>query len=233
LIESKPWDDVIPQSDIDSFNTSPDAIRRPLEAGVRPAIVVVDMTWEFVDSRFPSGHGDTGWPCVEANARLLASGRRLGIPIYFTNGYADWDHRADPRESGRWRGSATWKAEGADLPHGDAIVDQLRPHSGEIVVHKAGRPSAFFGTQLTSLLVWDRIDTVIVTGMTTSGCVRASVLDAFQYNYQVIVPYECVADRSVISHKVSLFDIHMKYADVISTDQTIDYLQSVNAAARG
>lgn len=228
MTRSRPWDGVVSQADIDAFNTTTDAIDRPLQAGSRPALVIVDMTWEFVDSHFPSGHGATGWPCVDANVQLLADARQKGIPIYFTNGYAETDYRPQSKENGRWRCPPTWSAEGSDLPPGDMIVDQLQPVEGEVVIHKAGRPSAFFGTQLASLLVWDRIDTVIVTGMTTSGCVRATVLDAFQYNYQVLVPHECVADRSAISHAVSLFDMHMKYADVISLEETVRYIKSID-----
>lgn len=90
-----------------------------------------------------------------------------------------------------------------------------------------GKPSAFFGTPLASHLVHAGCDTVIVTGMTTSGCVRATVLDAFKYNFNVVIPSECCADRSQISHKVNLVDMHMKYADVVSSDETIDYLQKL------
>src|SRR5205807_5244844 len=100
----------------------------------------------------------------------------------------------------------------------------LQPLEGEVVINKHDRPSAFFGTPLASLLVYHRIDTLIVTGMSTSGCVRATVVDAFQFNFLVIIPHECCADRSQISHKVSLFDMHMRYADVADTADVIRYL---------
>lgn len=225
----KPWDDVVPQTDIDSFNTGREEIDRPLRAGDRPALIVVDMTWEFVDSRYPLGHGATGWPCVEANATLLAAARDRGIPVYFTNGFADPSYRPEPKEVGPWRCPPTWSADDRDLPVGDCIVDALTPAPSEVVIHKGGRPSAFFGTDLVSMLISERIDTLMVTGMVTSGCVRATVLDAFQYNYRAVVPYECVADRSAISHAVSLFDMHMKYADVVSLDETLSYLQSLSS----
>jgi maleamate amidohydrolase len=98
------------------------------------------------------------------------------------------------------------------------------------VINKGSKPSGFFGTPLASYLVHAGVDTVIVTGMTTSGCVRATVLDAFQNNFHVIIPHECSADRSQISHKVNLFDMHMKYADVISLEETVEYLDSVSVS---
>ena len=114
---------------------------------------------------------------------------------------------------------------------GDVIVDELTPAEGELIIYKAGRPSGFSGTRLASYMIHAGADTAIVTGMTTSGCVRATVLDAFMSNFNVIIPFECAADRSQISHKVNLFDMHMKYADVISLDETIDYLTKLKNPA--
>ena len=88
------------------------------------------------------------------------------------------------------------------------------------------KPSAFHGTHLLDYLIYLGADTVITTGTTTSGCVRASAVDATQYNYRSIVPEECVWDRSMISHKVNLLDIQMKYGDVKKTDAVIDYFRA-------
>jgi nicotinamidase-related amidase len=227
-MDAKPWSDLIPTDDVESFQRGFDAMDRPMSAGTKPAIVVVDMTLAFVDSAYPSGHSETGWPAVEANARLLEAGRALELPIYFTKGYADVPHEAKPQERGRWKTSGRKPA--GDVPPGDVIVDQLAPLDSEIVINKGSKPSGFFGTPLASYLVHDGVDTVVVTGMTTSGCVRATVLDAFQYNFNVVIPFECSADRSQISHKVNLFDMHMKYADVVSLDETVAYLESTTAA---
>jgi nicotinamidase-related amidase len=90
------------------------------------------------------------------------------------------------------------------------------------------KPSVFFGTQLESMLTYDGVDTLVVTGMTTSGCVRATVVDAFSYNYRVLIPQECVADRSQISHEISLFDMNMKYTDVTTLEETVELLQEHN-----
>jgi len=86
------------------------------------------------------------------------------------------------------------------------------------------KPSAFFGTPLASILTYLGIDTIVLGGMVTSGCVRATVIDAFSHNYRVIVPLECVADRSPTSHEVNLFDIDMKYADVLPLAEVLAHL---------
>lgn len=221
----KPWHDLIPAEDVASFVDGAGHEARPVAAGVRPA-VVVDMTRKFVDSSYPTGWSPTGWPAVAANRALLDAVRPMGLPVYFTKAYADPFHVPTPAERSRWKHSpARPVPEGT--PPGDVIVDDLAPLPDEVVIYKGGTPSGFHGTPLASLLVYEGVDTVIVTGMTTSGCVRATVLDAFMDNFHVVVPFECVADRSQISHKVNLFDLHMKYADVASLDEVLDYLAKV------
>lgn len=226
---AKPWHDLIPEEDAASFRSTGGAGDRPLSVGRRPAVLVVDMTYEFVDSAYPTGWSPTGWPAVAAVARLLAAARGGDVPVFFTKAHPDPRHVETPAERGRWRRRAQDLADPASPP-GDVIVEELQPLDGEVVVHKGSKPSAFFGTPLTSLLVHHQVDTVIVAGMTTSGCVRATVVDAFSANFHVVVPAECVADRSQISHKVNLFDIHMKYADVVSLQETLAYLATVTAS---
>jgi len=226
----KPWEDLISQEDIGSFNRSFEALNRPITAGTKPAVVVIDMTLAFIDSSYPSGHSETGWPAVAANAKLLESARALELPIYFTKAFADVDHVVRPKEHGRWKVATLGSSPSPTFP-GDVFPEALTPLPDEIVINKFNKPSGFYGTPLTSYLIYDDVDTVIVTGMTTSGCVRATVLDAFMNNFYVIVPHECSADRSQISHKVNLFDMHMKYADVFSLEETIEYMQSVKSPA--
>jgi maleamate amidohydrolase len=108
-------------------------------------------------------------------------------------------------------------------PEAHEIADTIKPEPKDIVVTKS-KPSAFFGTPLASMLVYLGVDTLVVTGMVTSGCVRATVIDAFSHNYRVIVPLECVADRSPTSHQVNLFDIDMKYADVLPLADVLAHL---------
>jgi nicotinamidase-related amidase len=223
-----PWNGIVPEADVLSFRKEPGFHDRPIRAGERPALIVVDMTRAFVDSRYPTGWSETGYPAVAANRRLLEAARRGGIPIFFTKAYPQAEYRPTEAQRGRWKTSKRPELD-PSLPPGDVIVDELAPLPGETIVCKGSAASGFFGTPLASLLVYNEVDTAIVAGMTTSGCVRATVLDAFQYNFHVIVPHEACADRSRISHAVSLFDVHMKYADVASVDATIEYLQSVGS----
>ena len=162
-------------------------------------------------------------------ARLLAAARAGRVPVYFTKAHADPRHAETPAERGRWRRRPQDHL-ASGTPPGDVIVSELGPLAGEVVVPKGSKPSAFCGTPLASLLMYDGVDTVLVVGMTTSGCVRATVVDAFSANLHVVVPVECVADRSQISHKVNLFDMHMKYADVVSLEEALAYLVATSGS---
>ncbi len=226
---SRPWVGIVPADDIAAFGADVDHDNRPMTAGSRPALVVVDMTRSFVDSRYPTGFSTTGYPAVAANAVLLAAARAAGLPVFFTKAHPDERHIPHRLERGGWKQAGGRRRDplAPGAPPGDVIVEELTPTPDEIVIYKGGRPSGFFGTPLASHLVDARCDTVIVSGMTTSGCVRATVLDAFQYNFACVVPIECTADRSQLSHVVSLFDLHMKYADVVSLAETTQYLASL------
>jgi len=225
----KPWDGVIPAEDIEAFGPAFELQYRPMSAGTRPAVIVVDMTREFVDSTYPTGFSPTGVPAVAAIAALLEVARNANLPIFYTKSFADPNYKPRPAELGRWKmlANPAGAARPESLPPGDVIVDELAPQPEDIVFNKGFRPSAFNSTQLGPCMVHAECDTAIVTGMTTSGCVRATLLDAFQSGFHCILPFECVADRSQLSHKVNLFDMHMKYADVISLDETIDYIEKL------
>lgn len=225
---SKPWDGLIPLEDLAGFGGAARQ-ERPLSAGTRPALLVVDMQRAFVESAYPTGFSQTGAGAVAAIANLLAVARRATLPIYFT--VADTGERAaTAAERGRWKtlGPHPWVPP-PGIPSGETIAEPLLPEAGEMVIDKGSRPSAFFGTPLASLMIHAGCDTAIICGMTTSGCVRATVLDAFQYNFHCVVPFECTADRSQLSHRVSLFDLHMKYADVVGVDAVIAYVESLTA----
>ena len=129
---------------------------------------------------------------------------------------------------GRWRGKNSRSTEDMNeaWDKGNEIVTEIAPQQGDIVVRKQ-KPSAFFGTPLISMLNEVHADSVLVTGTTTSGCVRASVIDAFSYNLKVSVVEECVFDRGQSSHKINLFDMAMKYADVIPLKDAVDYVRGL------
>jgi maleamate amidohydrolase len=115
-----------------------------------------------------------------------------------------------------------WCLEGSE---GSKIHNSIAPEPGDILLVKK-RPSAFFGTMLNSMLIDRGIDTLIITGGTTSNCVRATTVDSMSYNYRAIVVSDCVYDRVQLSHEVSLFDLNRQYADVISSEEVIKHLRS-------
>lgn len=213
------WDDVIPAEDLKVFSKGKFGGEK--EYGKKPAIIVVDMTYGFIDDAYPIACSKMGWPTAHAIRKLLDKGREKGIPIFFTRD----EHPKTATERGRWKHETTLETKKFD-PKQYQIVDEIKPQDNEVVITKIF-PSGFFGTNLASMLVFHNVDTVIVTGLVTSGCVRATVVDAFSYNFIVIVPEECIGDRGMISHKVSAFDMHMKYADVVSLSKVLGYLDSV------
>jgi maleamate amidohydrolase len=198
--------------------------------GSRPVLLIVDTNIHFVgdssepilDSiqRWPFSCGSAGWDAVESIARVQAVARTAGIPIIYTTGPPPGLLSIGP---GRWVHKSSSAISADQHEAGHEIVPPIAPIAGETVIRKE-KPSAFFGTPLASMLVDHQIDTVVICGGTTSGCVRASVVDAFSYNYRVGIIEEGTFDRSDLSHKVSLFDLHQKYADVISESTAITYL---------
>jgi maleamate amidohydrolase len=217
------WDDVIPEAERQLYTKSGMGQER-VGMGEQPAIIVVDMTYGFVDSAFPLGHSATGYPAVAAIRRLLDHVRPLGIPVFYSRSRSG----ATSCERGRWKGGGAIANPGMLDPKANTIVADIAPHPGDVVIAKTW-PSVFFGTDLPSYLIYHRVDTLIVTGMVTSGCVRGTAVDAFSYNLRVIVPEECVADRGQTSHKVALFEIHMKYGDVLPLHQVMTELQAACA----
>lgn len=194
-----------------------------IERGSQPAVVVVDFSYGFTESRYPTGADMSA--SVLATRRLLESARSKGVPVIFTaiaydNGQI---------ETLAWLKKATGMAA---LKQGSRLVeidDRLDPRPREHLLIKTGA-SAFFGTALASYLASAHVDTLIVVGATTSGCVRATVVDAVQHGYPTLVPRDCVADRAQAPHEASLFDINEKYGDVVDLDEVLDYIDSLPTA---
>jgi maleamate amidohydrolase len=195
--------------------------------GTSPAILVIDVTYGFIGreplpalesiARYPNSCGVAGWRAMEVIARLLDAGRSRGVPAYFTAGVTDYT----VEHAGRWRDkhpSALEQPEDAQV-----IPERIAPVPGEVIIRKT-KPSVFYGTPLLSSLVDRRVDTVIVTGCTTSGCVRASVVDAFSNGLTTVVVEDAVFDRGELSHAVNLFDMDQKYADVVASAEVVEYL---------
>jgi maleamate amidohydrolase len=182
--------------------------------GERPALLIVDFVNGFADpDAFGGGNIDEA---IANTRRLLAACRQKNVPVAFTRVvYAD-----DGSDSGVF----CLKAPGLrglteDAP-ASQVVDDLKPVEGEYIVRKT-QPSAFFGTSLQSWLTAKHVDTVIVTGCTTSGCVRASVIDSMSYNFKTIVASDCVGDRAIGPHDANMFDMAQKYADLMTADEVM------------
>jgi nicotinamidase-related amidase len=185
--------------------------------GERPALVVVDMIEGFTSPESPLGADvpDT----VAAIAELLDAARGSDTPVFYST--CIWRPEA---ECGLvWSEKIPSQRILEDDTKWVEVDDRLEPRSGEQVLVKH-YPSCFFGTDLAEQLRAAKVDTVIVTGMTTSGCVRASVVDSTSSGFRTIVPREAVADRAEIPHLASLFDMEAKYADVMSVQEVVEAL---------
>jgi maleamate amidohydrolase len=190
-------------------------------AGERPALVVVDLVNGFTDPASPLWCDADG--AVEATARLLEAARAGGAPIAYTTVRYD---EAGARVAAAFIAkvpSLLTLAPGTPWPEIDA---RIAPRTGEPVLAKLFA-SAFFGTPLAAMLAAHGTDTVVVCGASTSGCVRATVVDALQHGYRVVVPREAVADRADGPHEAALFDIDAKYGDVVGIDEALGVLRGV------
>lgn len=182
--------------------------------GQRPAVITVDFVLSFTDPEHFGGGNITD--AVEATVPLLAAARAQSWPIAHTRVvYAD---------DGSDGGSFTKKAPGllklTEASPLSQLVTEMDPQPGELIVRKR-QASGFFGTDLAGWLTWHGVDTVLITGCTTSGCVRATVVDAVSHNYRTIVVTDCVGDRAMGPHEANLFDMGQKYADLMTRDEIL------------
>jgi len=185
--------------------------------GNRPAVIVVDFVNGFADPN-QLGGGNIG-EAIENTAKLLSAARNANLPIAYTRVvYAD-----DGADSSVFCLKSPNLAKLTEDAPGSQIVNALSPEPGDYVVRKI-QPSAFFGTNLAAWLIGNGVDTVIVTGCTTSGCVRASVVDSMSFNFKTIVVSDCVGDRAMAPHRANLFDMEQKYADLMTHEEIIALL---------
>jgi nicotinamidase-related amidase len=178
--------------------------------------------WDAI-KEFPTSCGEIGWNAVDKIELLLAEFRANNWPVLYP-------HVAPKLNFDTGRLSDKVPAIMNVASRGYDFVEEVAPREGDILLPKK-HPSAFFGTPLASYLINLGADTLVVTGCTTSGCVRGSVVDAFAYNFRVLVPQDAVYDRSQVSHAVNLFDMAEKYADVMPTTDAIAALKNVAAIA--
>lgn len=181
--------------------------------GDRPQPVLEAM------ERFPSSCGEAAWAAIEPTRRLMAAAREAGLPLIHTT-------RDDVTQTAMSALRSTKRRRhGSDPAWDHAFFSRLAPEPGELVIRKT-RASAFYGTPLDAHLVQMGVDTLVVCGNSTSGCVRASVLEGYMRGYAIAMVEECVFDRNPLSHKVNLFDMNAKYGDVMFLDEVLDYLRA-------
>jgi nicotinamidase-related amidase len=203
------------------------------EIGDRPVLLLVDLYRKAFGARpqsvldvvendpTTSNLGLSGWKALPRIVTLLEAARAARIPVIHVTRQvelSDWKTLFDPTVS-------LTEEERREREAGYEIMPDLAPVAGEVVLRKRSA-SAFPTTPLPAVLSHLRADTVIVAGESTSGCVRATVVDGRDLRYTIVLPEECVFDRTEASHAMSLYDMHRKYAHVVTLDQTLDYLAS-------
>lgn len=234
---SRVWDRFLTDQDKAHLSQAKD---RRIGAGKKPAILNIDLyRWVFGDDpqplldglkNWPGYCGMAGWNSVPHIQRLLSEARAADVPVCYVTGLADEDagvpgwNESIHGDAGRRNQSGDHVARDRFARRYD-IIDEVAPEPGDVVLRKTA-PSAFWGTPLMAQLNYLDIDTLLVTGESTSGCVRASVVEAASYRFKVQVVEDCVFDRHEACHAINLFDMHQKYADVISIDQAVEYLRS-------
>ncbi len=232
------WDKFLTERDKEVFRTS--GYGADAGYGKKPALLVIDVNYNFCGDkretilesikRWRNSCGEDAWDALPHIRKLIDRCHEKGIPVIYSTGEAHDD---------LWyRGGWAWKnertGEDVDAPPprqtnrpGTDIMDEIAPQPQDIVINKL-KPSVFHGTPLMGFLNDLGADSLIVTGTTTSGCVRASVLDAFSQNLRVSLVEEGCFDRSEASHAINLCDMHAKYADVVPLEDALAYIETID-----
>jgi maleamate amidohydrolase len=201
---------------------------RETYVGVRPALVAIDL-YELayqggalpipeVSKTYPSSCGEYAWTAIAPTKRLFAAARRAGLPIFYTTN--------ETRDDAKSRAVVATNRRGMNFdPALFEIRPEFAPRTNDVVIRKL-RASAFFGTPLIAHLTQLGVQSVIMIGESTSGCLRASAVDAYSNGFHVTVVEECCYDRSLLSHQINLFDLHHKYADVMHIDEVVAHLEA-------
>ncbi len=214
------WRDIVSDAELEIY----ECYSRETRVGEQPALLAIDLYNKVyaggpgpvleASRKFTSACGDNAWNAIEPTKKLFAAARAAGIPVIYTTGHFSKDVRATMRQRGQ------------DINDGYAIKDDFAPEPDDLIIYKE-RASGFFGTPLVAHLRRMGVNSLIVCGESTSGCVRASVVDGYSNGYHTVVVEECVFDRSDLAHKASLFDLHHKYADVMKIDEVLAHLDGL------
>lgn len=228
------WDAYLTERDKQVFATSGFGARAGF--GKRPALLIIDVSYGFagdkpepiLDSikRWSNSCGAESWDAISVIGSLAEAFRGKKLPVIYTTGQT----RPDGWDMGSWSWKNTRTGESVPRPaqelDANEIVSQIEPAPQDLVLFKQ-KPSGFFGSNLASYLQLLGADSVIVTGTTTSGCVRATVIDAFSLNFRVAIAEDGCFDRSQASHAVNLCDMHAKYADVLPAAEILEHIATL------
>ena len=224
----RPWDGYIPEDELAVYREA--GFGQEAGIGERPALLVIDVQYRSTGRKpaplpdalkeYPSSCGEAGWHALPQISRLIEIFRKLRFPILYPYVAPKLPHSAGQFEA---------KIPGLmSIPEeGYAFHDDIKPIDGDILIPKI-HASAFNGTPLVRHLVGMGIDTVVITGCTTSGCVRCAAVDANSYNFKTIVVEDAVFDRSRHCHAINLFDMASKYADVMPTESLVNLLEGIS-----
>ena len=222
------WDDILTPTDREVIRRGGYGKSRGL--GDRPALLIVDPQYNYAGAdkpileqiqEWPSGVGESAWRAIERLKPLIRAFREKERPVIYTR-QVQKNIPFDGFAAKTARNSSQY-LEGSK---GTSVVDAIAPQEVDFVINKS-YASAFYGTPLLSVLIKLKVDTLIVAGGTTGGCVRASCVDAISRNFDVAVVEDCVYDRISVSHKVGLLDLWMKYCDLISCEEAILYVHAL------
>ena len=197
---------------------------RKIGFGSRPAVMVIDMQNDFIQERAPFELGPKGREVIPHVKRLIENARQHNIPVIYTKHIITEDPAYD--------GFMPIKLQGAKIrglrmgTNGIKVVKDITPKGGDYIISKK-RCSAFFNTDLDLLLRGLKVDTIILTGVTTGGCVRCTALDAFSRNYRIIVPEECTADKPEEMFDYSIFSIQQMWGDIVELNDVIQYFDNL------
>ncbi len=215
---ARPWEGLISPEEVEIYRKA--GFLREVQLGRRPAVLVIDVQYNFTGEvsepvalaveRYRFSCGEHAWRSIPHIQALLELARGKGIPVIYT---LDLERPPNPTIE--------------EAARGNTLVDEVAPAPGDKVIPKEGY-SGFFQTRLLSFLVSLSVDTLIVVGGTTSGCVRATVTDAYDYRFKVFVVEECVFDRAVTPHRANLFDIAGKAANVVSVSELNEILEGLD-----
>ena len=225
------WKTVVPAYDRAIFERA--GYHQRLPFGRRPALLIVDVVRSFTGSKpqevlqaideYSTSCGAPAWETLPRMRRTLEAARAARIPVVYTKGDPDYKAMCGDSTKGD-------DAEKIRRQHSTPIADEVAPRDGEFVIRKT-KASAFFNTPLTTYLVRHGVDSLIVMGTTTSGCVRSTAVDGHSHGYPVFVVGDACFDRSPFFHDVTLYDLNAKYATVVTVAEVAEYLGKFTAAA--